>query len=1236
MIVFCLFSLITVISDTPDSLVIKYSAEYSKNRMGDKIQYDLKDGGVFPEEKGFPALVSVRRKILTPVKGKIELRYKVLSTRTEREIPTVLQRYGEDETGKVPKVYTPLPVTISKNRPSPHGNATILINPFSFDGRNVKIRSSILIKVYFRGGKWISPRGYQMRNSNLFLNKIRGEKIRTSAISSLRQGAFLYVKLKTTMEGLYEVTPEDLQEVGINPSSIDPYRIEILGGYDKIMKWRMDSLEAMDTLPTVLPAIYEVDEDGVFEEGERVVFYAHSLSGWNRNQFASNKFFYYHPYTDTNVYWLRFNGENTLEMEEISQTGGANILHFTDTLHLEENEYSPLKSGLVWGWKELNTTGGTSQGDADNLQTTFNALDAYNNGTIICVAFYPKNRGTYNFEIFLNGESSSKTISAGSYPGSQRTVFIDTINALNSGLNDLIVTLRTSEQSIIMDYVEVIYERRLIANGNKLLLTQGQSTIRNYTVEGFLSNPYVLNVSNSREPFLISHTFSNGNANFGADSGKILLQSFPHSVEGISLADPTTLLQGGADWVVITVNQFMPHASRLKIWRENHLRGISSPLTQVVKIDDIYNNFSYGVRDPSAIKRFLYWTQENWNPPVSYVLLFGDGSYDDKNLTGIGKTSFIPIHTEGTTVAQGSGYLTSNASCDNWFVDFNEDGRVPDIPIGRVTVSNVSEGKEWVDKLIDYESSTGDWRMRIILLADDAVKGGVSPGTEKVHTQYMEVISYLLPEWVYKDKVYLMEYLMESGTKPTAKQAHLESMEDGALAGFYLGHGNLRQLTDEVVLQIQDINSLSNWRKAPLYYFGSCDVGYFERPDEDCIAGYSNLYKDGGNIVSIAAGRATQYADNGELGKRIAGYVFNDSVPTAGDAFLFAMEGGGHKSYTFFGDPATSILIDSVPLDVTIPDTAVGGLPLEIKGEVRNSAEKFFCFITEASYDTTLDALEGAIEDSIIPVLITKEGKTLFRGSSLVANDSFVVKVNIPYDIEADSGRISLYSRGEKESYSSSFIYFVEGSVPGDLLPPSLEFKINDRIVRRGDLIPSSGEMILVVKDSSGVDLRSKANLQVIVNEVNEFFLADRFSYITGSSTTGEATFSYEAPFSSDSISLEVYAKDNAGNIANEEISFRIGEEELLWNVDNYPNPMKDKTIIVYHLSEEVSVEIKIFTIAGRLVKELQPGVSSYGANYVEWDGRDRKGRKVSNGVYYYAIKAGGAEPYYGKIAVIR
>jgi len=1232
MIIFCLFSLITVLSDTPDSLVITYTAKYQKNKIVDKVLYSLEDGGSSPEKTGLPALPSVRKRILTPVNGKIELRYRILSTLNERETPTVVQNYGDNETKEVPEKYTPIPVTITENRPSPHGNATISINPFSFDGKNVKIRNNILIKIYFKGGKWISPRGYQKNNPFLFLNQIRGEEIKPSPVQKLRQGTSLYAKIKTTKEGLYEITPADFRDAGIEPSTIDPEKIEVLGGYDKVINWDMDSLTNMDTLPGILPAIYEIDENGTFDEGERIIFCAHSLSGWGRNNFNDIAFFYYHPYTDTNVYWLRFNGENPLEIEETSQSGGENVAHFTDTIHLEEDVYSPLKSGLAWGWKELNTTATGNLNET--LETEFDVPGNYSNRAIIKTAFYPKTKGTYDINVSLNGQGVSKSVASQGLERKKRTIFTDTINNLNSGLNNLTVTLENPDTSIIMDYIEVIYERKLIVHENKLLITQEESSLKNYAVEGFSNNPYILDIRDTKNPLLISHSFINGTANFSADSRKILLQSFPNSIEGISIADPISLFQGGADWIVITDKQFISPASKLKNWRSNHLRGISTPQARAIEIEEIYDNFSYGVKDPSAIKRFLYWTQENWNPPVSYVLLFGDGSYDDKNLTGAGKTSFIPIHTEETTI-YGTGYLSANPSWDSWFVDFNEN-LVQDIPIGRVTVSNIAEGNGWADKLIDYEKSTGSWRTEAILLADDAIKENKLPSGEMLHTTLMETISNSLPDWIYQDKIYLMEYPMSSsGTKPEAKEDHLESMSEGALVGFYLGHGNLMQATDEKVLEINDINRFSNWRKAPFYYFGSCEVGYFERPEQNCIGGESNLYKDGGNIVTIAAGRATGYTHNGELGEQIAKYLFNSSVLTAGDAFLLAKQNKGHHTYTFFGDPATSIFIDSTPLNVTISDTAIGGKVLKIEGTSANTADKIFCFINEARYDTVLDASEGTTD--FTAVTMEKEGKTIFRGSAPVVNDSFSLNVNVPYNIKSDSGRISLYSRGEKESYFSSQIYFVAGLPPEDTLPPDIEFKLNDRILSKGDFIPPSGEITLFIKDSSGIDLREKYNLQAIINNRNPLFLADKFSYITGSSTTGAVSFDYEAPGNSDSIEFKVLAKDNAGNVAtNTEISLKIGEENLLWNVRNYPNPMKDKTVIVYHISEELPVTIKIFTIAGRLVKELSLGIARYGANYVEWDGKDRKGRKVSNGIYYYAVKAGDSEPYYGKIAVIR
>ena len=64
---------------------------------------------------------------------------------------------------------------------------------------------------------------------------------------------------------------------------------------------------------------------------------------------------------------------------------------------------------------------------------------------------------------------------------------------------------------------------------------------------------------------------------------------------------------------------------------------------------------------------------------------------------------------------------------------------------------------------------------------------------------------------------------------------------------------------------------------------------------------------------------------------------------------------------------------------------------------------------------------------------------------------------------------------------------------------------------------------------------------------------------------------------------------------------------------------------------------MKIYDMAGKLVyKERNTGVNPTDSFF--WDLIDRRGRKVSNGAYFYRItvKAGGTEEVTGKIAVVR
>jgi hypothetical protein len=79
--------------------------------------------------------------------------------------------------------------------------------------------------------------------------------------------------------------------------------------------------------------------------------------------------------------------------------------------------------------------------------------------------------------------------------------------------------------------------------------------------------------------------------------------------------------------------------------------------------------------------------------------------------------------------------------------------------------------------------------------------------------------------------------------------------------------------------------------------------------------------------------------------------------------------------------------------------------------------------------------------------------------------------------------------------------------------------------------------------------------------------------------------------------------------------SFKLGQ--------NAPNPFKQQTTINYQLPKAGKVSLKIYNIAGQVVKTLMDGVQGPGAYNVKWDGRDDNKRKISNGIYFYKLQAG-------------
>ena len=117
-----------------------------------------------------------------------------------------------------------------------------------------------------------------------------------------------------------------------------------------------------------------------------------------------------------------------------------------------------------------------------------------------------------------------------------------------------------------------------------------------------------------------------------------------------------------------------------------------------VDVQDIYDEFGYGIVSAAAIHDFLAYAYTNWKtpttPPPSYVVLFGDGNYDPKNHM-YGRVSYIHPY-----LAPADPWIIETAA-DNRYVTLVGNDTLPDMMLGRISVNDTTEAGIMVNKIID-------------------------------------------------------------------------------------------------------------------------------------------------------------------------------------------------------------------------------------------------------------------------------------------------------------------------------------------------------------------------------------------------------------------------------------------------------------------------------------------------------------------------------------------------------
>jgi len=333
--------------------------------------------------------------------------------------------------------------------------------------------------------------------------------------------------------------------------------------------------------------------------------------------------------------------------------------------------------------------------------------------------------------------------------------------------------------------------------------------------------------------------------------------------------------------LIVAPRAFRDAVDPLRAFHE--ARGLT---TEVVDIEDVYDEFSYGSKDPRAIRTLLQRARSEWRTVPRFVLLVGDATYDPRNYLGYDE-DLVP-----TKLVDTSNYETAS---DDWLADLDDDG-VPEMAVGRLPVGSVEETTRVVSKIVAHESGAQSLG-RTLMVADTARGDNFRLLTDHLVTFF--------PAGLPIDTVAIDDIGPDA-----ARQQVLDALADGIDLVNYAGHGTVDRWRADV-LKVEDVSTLGNGERLPFFTMMNCLNGVFHEPALEGLA--EALVRDpNGGASAVWASSATTASSLQEL--LVSGFyreLFSRPGVTIGEAAVAAKAGVGdldtRRCWILLGDPAMVI-----------------------------------------------------------------------------------------------------------------------------------------------------------------------------------------------------------------------------------------------------------------------------------------------------------------------------------------
>lgn len=1075
----------------------------------------------------------------------------------------------------------------------------------------------------------------------------------------------VWFKFPVTEDGIYKIDGTRLLSLGF-PSSTNPATIKIYsnGGIELPLD---PTANTPDDLLENAIYLYDGGTQGTLDAADYILFYGKSTRGWNYNSSTKKFSHYINRYTETNYYWLTYDGLAGKKMNDLPSLNEVNVFqpgNVKGKVFREDEKINVLSSGMEWLGQQF------SANDVMTYVVPLHGLDVQNpieyNIRLAARTHLQRSYFTIYEHQQIIGSTSIEGTFLGSYTSPQArfaNINVSKTPNFTDTHSELKLSFTSDNSAGIgnLDWFEIFYLRTLTAQADAISFhTHDTTAIIKYSIGGFSSNDIkVFYIQSFDQASVIPQTTILLNTvafQLVAGAGTVGLiyavgpngYKSPSAFTRINNQNIHGAVSSGdsLQLIIIVPGEFKNAANRLKSHRES--LGNDKLKTLVADVDEIYNEFGCGMSSPVAIRNFLKFAYSS-SPAQSlkYALLFGDGDFDYKRIT-ISGTNWIPPWETPESYVDINSYATEDP-----FAIFDNGGRVS-MAVGRLAVRSQSEAEALVDKIIEYEKNPvrDPWKMRVTFVADD---GPAAPGDDDrdMHTSHAEDVARMTPNFIEKRKIYIVEYptvVTSAGRrKPTANEAIIRQMNEGTLFVNFSGHGNPRLWTHEqIFVRETDFQLLQNKGKYFYLIAATCNFSEFDAGGDQSGGEILTNKANSGAIGVLSATRAVYAFPNRQLNVELYRQTFKYDAygqllpQRLGDAIYKTKQiytDPNAQKFFLLGDPSTRIAlpqkfgaIDSINGQFTDKTVSVKALQkVNLKGVVTDSGS--VSNLNGKAQIVMYDANRSVLIPEWSNFKYTVPGGVIFKGENSISSGKFSSEFIIPKDISYDTlnGRITLYFANDQTDgmgYTENIVINgTDTSAAKDEQGPELNIYFNSHSFRPGDVVPEAPLLILDLKDESGINAAGSGighRIEAWLDDQNQSIDLTPF-YKSKLDTYQEGTVEYQfGKLNAGTHSLKLRAWDVFNNASTSETIFDVlvSQGLTISEVFNYPNPFSNQTYFTFNHNQilPVDAEVKVYTIAGRQVNSLKQTNITDKFVKIEWDGRDKEGDRLANGVYLYKV----------------